>query len=52
MVKFRLGVGRTGSLTVGLMGEPEVILLGDSVRVIGGDLSSFSLSCSRFCGMV
>jgi hypothetical protein len=38
---------------VGLMGEPEAILLGDSVRVIGGDMSfSLKRSCSRSRGIV
>lgn len=46
MVKFRLGVDSS----VGLVGEPEAILLGDSVRVIGGDLL-FPRSCSRSRGI-
>lgn len=51
ITKFRPGAGRSGSLDwVGLMGEPEAILFGDSVRVIGGDLS-FSRSSSRSRGM-
>jgi len=52
ITKFRPGAGRSGSLDCsGLMGEPEAILFGDSVRVIGGDLS-FSRSSSRFRGIL
>jgi hypothetical protein len=51
ITKFRPGAGRSGALDwVGLMGEPEAILFGDSVRSIGGDLS-FSRSSSRSRGI-